>query len=253
MLNVKEVSKSYGSFEAVKGISFNIEPGEILGFLGPNGAGKTSTIKMCCGLLKPTSGTISINHHSISLEPVKAKFNLGYVPDEPFLYMDLTGRQFLDFIGEIYNVSPQKRCDRIEYYLSLLDISDKGDELISSYSRGMKRKIALIAGIIHQPKVLLLDEPTLGLDAMSAKKCKDIIKDLALKENTAILLTTHIMEIAEQICDKIAVISDGKIIAWGSLEELRRQSQESGNLEDIFIKLAQQSIGEDYERIKNTL
>lgn len=253
MLNVNQVRKSYGSFEAVKGVSFDIKPGEILGFLGPNGAGKTTTIKMCCGLLNPDSGTISINHHPITIEPVEAKRNLGYVPDEPFLYMDLTGRQFIDFIGEIYGVEPHKRVERMEHYLSLLEMSDKGNELISSYSRGMKRKIALIAGIIHEPKVLLLDEPTLGLDAMSAKKSKDIIKDLARKENTAILLTTHVMEIAEQICDKIAVISDGKIIACGTLDELRGQSQESGTLEDVFVKLAQQDIGEAHESVENTL
>ena len=141
----------------------------------------------------------------------------------------------------------------MEYYLSLLEMSDKGNEMIGSYSRGMKRKIALIAGIIHEPKVLLLDEPTLGLDAMSAKKTKDIIKTLAYKEKTAILLTTHVMEIAEQICDKIAVISDGKIIACGTLEELRDQSQESGTLEDVFVKLAKQDMGEAHESIKNTL
>lgn len=253
MLKVNEVIKKYGSFEAVKGISFEIKPGEILGFLGPNGAGKTTTIKMCCGLLNPDSGSITIDQHLIDAEPERAKKALGFVPDEPFLYTDLTGRQFLDFVGEIYGVDPKVRHERMSHYLTYLEMTDKADDLIKSYSRGMKRKIALIAGIIHQPKVLLLDEPTLGLDAMSAKKSKDLIREIAYKEGTAVLLTTHVMEIAEQICDRIAVITDGKIIALGTLEQLQERAQDSGSLEDVFVKLAHQEIGEEDVNIENAV
>lgn len=237
MLEINQVKKNYGNFEAVKGVTFEIKPGEIVGFLGPNGAGKTTTIKMCCGLLIPDSGSIKIAGHDIVSSPEWAKKQLGYVPDEPFLYDKLTGRQFAHFVGEIYGVEPSVREERIESLLEELELSDKGDDWIGSYSRGMKRKIALIAGIVHAPKVLLLDEPTLGLDAISAKKSKDIIRKLAKDQNTAVLITTHVMEIAEQICDRIAVISKGNIIAQGTLEELQRQAQNQGSLEDVFMTL----------------
>ena len=237
MLKLDNITKKYGTFEAVKHVSFNILPGEIVGFLGPNGAGKTTTIKMCCGLLMPDSGTITIGDENIATSPERAKKLLGYVPDDPFLYDKLTGRQFVHFVGEIYGVPPMLREQRVQHYLEQLDMIEKADDLIGSYSRGMKRKIALMAGIIHAPKVLLLDEPTLGLDAISAKRSKDIIRKLAKEEGTAVLITTHVMEIAEQICDRIAVISKGSIIAQGTLEQLQAQAQNKGTLEDVFMTL----------------
>ncbi len=237
MLTITDIKKSYGSFEAVKGVSFEIGAGEIVGFLGPNGAGKTTTIKMCCGLLIPDSGSITVGTNNVAHEPELAKKHLGYVPDEPFLYDKLTGRQFIRFVGDIYGVAPIERERRLEHFLKELDLLDKADDLIGSYSRGMKRKIALIAGMIHKPKVLLLDEPTLGLDAISAKKSKDMIRKLAKEEGTAVLITTHVMEIAEHICDRIAVISKGSIIAQGTLEELQHQAQSKGSLEDVFVTL----------------
>lgn len=240
MLSVKNVKKSYGTTDAVKEVSFEIKPGEILGFLGPNGAGKTTTIKMCCGLLIPDQGAITIENFDMAKSPEAAKKLLGYVPDEPFLYDKLTGRQFLDFVSEIYAVEPADFDERLNEWLEALDMIEKIDELIGSYSRGMKRKIALMAGMIHNPKVLLLDEPTLGLDAVSAKKSKEIIRKMA-KQGTAVLLTTHVMEIAEQICDRIAVISHGKIIAEGTLEELRNQAAQQGTLEEVFFKLTEEA------------
>lgn len=240
MLSVKNVKKSYGATDAVKEVSFEIKPGEILGFLGPNGAGKTTTIKMCCGLLIPDQGAITIENFDMAKSPEAAKKLLGYVPDEPFLYDKLTGRQFLDFVSEIYAVEPADFDERLNEWLEALDMIEKIDELIGSYSRGMKRKIALMAGMIHNPKVLLLDEPTLGLDAVSAKKSKEIIRKMA-KQGTAVLLTTHVMEIAEQICDRIAVISHGKIIAEGTLEELRNQAAQQGTLEEVFFKLTEEA------------
>ena len=240
MLSVQNVKKSYGNTDAVKEVSFEIKPGEILGFLGPNGAGKTTTIKMCCGLLIPDHGAITIENFDMAKSPESAKRLLGYVPDEPFLYDKLTGRQFLDFVSEIYAVAPADFEERLNEWLEALDMVEKIDELIGSYSRGMKRKIALMAGMIHNPKVLLLDEPTLGLDAVSAKKSKEIIRKMA-KQGTAVLLTTHVMEIAEQICDRIAVISHGKIIAEGTLEELRNQAAQQGTLEEVFFKLTEEA------------
>lgn len=244
MLSVQRVNKSYGKTDAVKEVSFEIKPGEILGFLGPNGAGKTTTIKMCCGLLIPDHGAITIENFDMAKSPEAAKRLLGYVPDEPFLYDKLTGRQFLDFVSEIYGVEPADFEVRLNEWLDALDMVEKIDELIGSYSRGMKRKIALMAGMIHHPKVLLLDEPTLGLDAVSAKKSKEIIRKMA-KQGTAVLLTTHVMEIAEQICDRIAVISHGRIIAEGTLEELRNQAAQQGTLEEVFFKLTEEAPSEE--------
>lgn len=240
MLSVQRVRKSYGKTIAVNEVSFEIKSGEILGFLGPNGAGKTTTIKMCCGLLIPDQGNITIENIDLAKAPEAAKRMLGYVPDEPFLYDKLTGHQFLDFVSEIYGVEPADFDQRLSEWVDALDMAGKMDELIGSYSRGMKRKIALMAGMIHNPKVLLLDEPTLGLDAVSAKKSKEIIRNMA-KQGTAVLLTTHVMEIAEQICDRIAVISHGRIIAEGTLEDLRNQASQEGTLEDVFFKLTEEA------------
>lgn len=241
MLKVSDLQKSYGTTKAVQGINFEVRPGEILGFLGPNGAGKTTTIKICSGLLLPTSGTVTLCDYDIVQKPTEAKRNLGYVPDDPFLYDKLTGRQFLNFVGEIYGVNPKERMERMDYMFNALEMVEKSDELIGGYSRGMKRKIALMAGIIHSPKILLLDEPTLGLDAVSAKKAKDMIKEMAYEKNTAVLLTTHVMEIAEQICDRIAVISKGKLVAVGTLKELQEKAREGTSLEEVFVNLTNQS------------
>ena len=241
MLKVSELQKSYGNTNAVQGISFEVRPGEILGFLGPNGAGKTTTIKICSGLLLPTSGNVTLCDRDIVTNPTEAKKYLGYVPDDPFLYEKLTGRQFLNFVGEIYGIDPQVRQERMEYMFKDLDMEHKSDELIGGYSRGMKRKIALMAGIIHSPKILLLDEPTLGLDAVSAKKAKDIIKEMAYEQNAAVLLTTHVMEIAEQICDRIAMISKGKLVAVGTLNELQLRAKEGTTVEEVFVNLTNES------------
>ncbi|WP_353894162.1 ABC transporter ATP-binding protein [Proteinivorax hydrogeniformans] len=244
MLKVTNMHKNYGDLKAVQGIDFEVRPGEILGFLGPNGAGKTTTIKICSGLLLPTEGEVTLCDYDIVKEPTQAKKQLGYVPDDPFLYEKLTGRQFLEFVGEIYDINPQNRHQKIEDMMEQLELTDKADELIGSYSRGMKRKIALMAGIIHSPKVLLLDEPTLGLDAVSAKKAKDIIKEMAYKKNTAVLLTTHVMEIAEQICDRIAVINKGKLVAVGTLEELQQKAKDGTTLEEVFVNITKQQTSD---------
>jgi ABC-2 type transport system ATP-binding protein len=239
MIRINNVSKSYGKLKAVNNISFKVNPGEIYSFLGPNGAGKTTTIKMCCGLLKPDSGSIEINNYDITKSPIEAKKAIGYVPDDLFLYKELTGLQFLRFVADVYRVPAEKREENIEYYLKLFELADKANEMIGSYSQGMRRKIGLISGVIHSPKVLLLDEPTLGLDAYSAKTAKDMIRDFA-KNGSAVILTTHIMEIAEQISNRIGIISKGNIIAEGSLEEIKQNSEIQTNLEDVFITLTKE-------------
>lgn len=242
MLEVSNLVKKYGKTEAVRGINFQVQPGEILGFLGPNGAGKSTTIKICAGLLEATSGTVRINTYDIKKDTIEAKRNLGYVPENPYLYEQLTGREFLQLVSDIYlkDVEAAERETRVSDILELLEMSSKADELIGSYSQGMGRKIILAAAFIHKPKVILLDEPTHGLDAYSARVVKDLFQKQA-DEGSAILLTTHVMEIAERLCDRIAVIYEGKIKAVGTLEQLRQTaaSQES-TLEDIFLQITRE-------------
>ncbi|MTI94732.1 MAG: ABC transporter ATP-binding protein [Firmicutes bacterium] len=235
MLKVTNLFRDYGKTRAVNDVSFEVKPGEIFGFLGPNGAGKTSTIKVCTGLLKPTAGSVSINGYDIVQEPVAAKGQFGYVPDNPFLYNKLTGWEFLRFVGSVYLRDSEVIDERIKDALEMLELTDKADELLGSYSMGMRRKTAIAAAILHRPPVLFLDEPTSGLDAVSAKRVKDLLRTLA-NEGSAILLTTHIMEIAELISDRIGVINKGRLIATGTMDELRAQAP-GATLEEVFMAL----------------
>jgi ABC-2 type transport system ATP-binding protein len=241
MLEVTNLTKHYGKTRAVDGITFTIEPGEVFGFLGPNGAGKTTTIKVCTGLLKPTEGQVKVAGFDIVRQSVEAKANLGYVPDAPFLYDKLTGREFLRFVGAVYlRKTPAAVDGRVDEILELVDLADRADELLEGYSFGMKRKITLGAAILHRPRVLLLDEPTVGLDAVSARRAKDVFRQMA-ESGSAVLLTTHIMEIAERLCERIGIIHRGKLVAVGTLAELREQAQSPGStLEDVFLSLTEE-------------
>ncbi len=244
MLEVKNLVKNYGKKQAVKGINFTVRPGEIFGFLGHNGAGKTTTIKVSSGLLKPTSGSVKICGYDIVTQPVEAKKNLGYVPENPYLYDKLTGREFLSMVSGIYMKGMSDAGSSINHLLEQLQMFDEADQLIGSYSQGMRRKITLGAALLHKPKVMLLDEPTTGLDAVSAKAAKDMFRKHA-DEGAAVLFTTHILEIAERICDRIGVIYHGELIAVGTLDELKEKASSSGStLEDIFLKLTQENINE---------
>lgn len=240
MLEVTDLVKHYGKIRAVDGISFAVKPGEVFGFLGPNGAGKTTTIKVCTGLLKPTRGQVSVDGFDITRQPEEAKRKLGYAPDNPFLYEKLTAREFLQFVGAVYlRNEPAGVNGRVDEVLEMIGLAARADELIEGYSFGMKRKVTLCAAILHRPKVLLLDEPTSGLDAASARLVKDIFRQLA-KTGSAVLLTTHIMEIAERLCDRIGIINNGKLIAVGTLAELREQTRSPGStLEDVFLSLTE--------------
>jgi len=240
MLEVIDLVKHYGKIRAVDGVSFTVREGELFGFLGPNGAGKTTTIKVCTGLLKPTRGQVRVGGFDIAREPVEAKGNLGYAPDNPFLYEKLTAREFLQFVGAVYlRKKPAGVMERVDEVLEMIGLADRADELIERYSFGMKRKVVLCAAILHRPRVLLLDEPTSGLDAASARLVKDVFRGLAEK-GSAVLLTTHIMEIAERLCDRIGIINEGKLIAVGTLAELREQAKSPGStLEDVFLSLTE--------------
>ncbi|MCL0064790.1 ABC transporter ATP-binding protein [Dehalococcoidia bacterium] len=235
ILRVENLSKSYGRFAAVKEVSFELRRGEVFGFLGPNGAGKTTTIKVCTGLLKPSAGRVIIGGFDIVKQPVAAKELLGYVPDNPFLYDKLTGREFVRFVSRLYNSNSAEQ--RIQELFDSFEMSDKIDELIQGYSRGMRQKTALISALIHNPQILFVDEPTANLDPRSARLAKDIFRALT-KQGVSVFMSTHIMEIAERLCDRIGIIHHGELVALGTLSELNQQAAlEGSTLEDAFLEL----------------
>ena len=240
--------KVYGAHIAVQRVELVVQPGEILGFLGPNGAGKTTTIKMLTGLIKPTAGRALIGGHDIQRDPVAAKAMLGYVPDTPNLYGKLTGREFLRFMGRLYRVPTAQAEHRAGELLRLFDLTTAASDLIEGYSHGMQQKMALAGALVHDTKVLFLDEPTVGLDPKSARLIKDLLGQLR-NLGTAVFLSTHILEIAERMCDRVVIIDKGVIIAAGTMAELRARGGQ-GSLEDIFLNL---TGGAEYAPIAEVL
>lgn len=234
-IEAKGLRKTYGQHEAVKNLNLEIPPGEIVGFLGPNGAGKTTALKMLTGLLKPTAGTAAIAGHDIQQDPIAAKAAFGYVPDTPNLYGKLNGWEFLRFMARLYRVPKDQAERRATELLKIFELSDAASDLIEGYSHGMQQKIALAGALIHDPKVLFLDEPTVGLDPRSARVIKNMLGQLR-DRGTAVMFSTHILEIAERMCDRVIIINHGEVIASGTLAELRTRQGE-GSLEDIFISL----------------
>jgi ABC-2 type transport system ATP-binding protein len=229
------LQKQYGDTLAVKGVDLQVRPGEIFGFLGPNGAGKTTTIKMLIGLLRPSAGVARIGGHDIQREPIAAKSLIGYVPDQPYLPEKLTAREYLEFIGGLYQLNHAEARRRGEELLRLFNLEDRGDEFVGGYSHGMRQKTALAGALLHNPKAFFLDEPTVGLDPRSARLIKDILREVS-ERGTAVFLTTHILEIAERMCDRVAIISGGTVIATGTMDELRA-GRSGESLEDIFLEL----------------
>jgi ABC-2 type transport system ATP-binding protein len=236
LIETKNLVKRYGDKTAVQNVSFNVFGGEVFGFLGPNGAGKTTTIKMIVGLLRPTSGSVMVAGYDALTQPLQAKAVSGYVPDSPNLYTKLSARELLHFIGDLYEMPRQKVVERIEELLRLFELGEVQDDLIESYSHGMKQKVALAAALIHDPKVLVLDEPTVGLDPRSARLIKDMLRQMA-DRGAAVFLSTHILEIAERMCDRIGIIDKGNLVAAGTMEELRSLGKGEKSLEDIFLNL----------------
>jgi ABC-2 type transport system ATP-binding protein len=237
MLTLTNLTKQFGRFRAVDDLSLEVAPGELFGFLGPNGAGKTTTIKMMCGLLRPTAGTVEIAGHDIQRQPLGAKAVLGLVPDSPVLYKKLTGREFVRFVGELYAIDSKASAKRIDDLLKLLDMTSAADDTIETYSHGMKQKTSLMAALIHDPKLIVLDEPTVGLDPRSAKIVKDVLKALCTMGKT-VFMSTHILEIAERVCDRVGIINKGKLVALGTIAELKSRTGSGGvSLEDVFLEL----------------
>ncbi len=237
LIETRNLIKRYGDKIAVNDVSFDVRSGEIFGFLGPNGAGKTTTIKIIVGLLRPTLGTVRVGGYDVQMQPMQAKAASGYVPDTPNLYAKLTARELLRFVGDLYDLDRRLATQRVEDLLRMFDLASAADDTIDSYSHGMQQKTALAAALMHDPKVLVLDEPTVGLDPKSARLIKDILRQMA-ERGTAVFLSTHILEIAERMCDRIGIINQGALIAVGTMNELRA-SDKSGeaSLEDIFLSL----------------
>ncbi len=246
MIKTVGLTKQYGNITAVDNVNLEISKGELFGFLGPNGAGKTTTIKMLTGLLKPTSGQAEIGGFDIVKEPLKAKSIFGYVPDQPNLYDKLTAVELLGFIADLYQINGKIKQVRIGELLELMELADRGDELIQGYSHGMKQKVAIAGALIHEPEVIFLDEPTVGLDPKSARKIKDILRELC-NRGTTIFMSTHILEIAEKMCDRVGIIDKGSLVAMGTIEDLRHQSKSEGSsLEDLFLQI---TGGSEYEDV----
>ncbi len=229
------LTKRFGTTLAADDVTLSIAPGEIFGFLGPNGAGKTTTIKMLVGLLKPTAGHAFIGGYDVHANPLPAKARLGYAPDEPILPEKLTPHEYLEYLAGLYQLPPEAALRRGNELLTLFAIEDRADDLIEGFSHGMKQKAALAGALLHGPACLFLDEPTVGLDPKSARLIKDLLRRLA-DRGTAVFMSTHILEIAERMCDRVGIIQAGRVIAAGTLGELRR-GQEGESLEDIFLQL----------------
>lgn len=237
MLELQGVRKHYGRFEAVKGIDLTVRRGEIFGFLGPNGAGKTTTIRMVAGVLRPTAGRMLLGGDDLRVHPERAKARIGYIPDRPYLYEKLSGGEFLRFVAGLWGREGDEVEARADRLLELFQLAPWKDELIESYSHGMRQKILISSALIHQPELIVVDEPMVGLDPRSAKLLKDLFRTFSGHGGT-VFLSTHTLEVAEALCDRIAIISEGEIIALGTMDELRNQAEAGGaHLEEIFLKV----------------
>ena len=232
MLEIKNLTKTYGDKKAVDDLTIHIEPGEVYGFIGHNGAGKTTTLKACTGILEFDSGEITINGTSIKDDPLSCKKQFAYIPDNPDLYDFMTGIKYLNFISDIFGVSADDRMDRIHKYAQRFEIEKDLGQPIATYSHGMKQKLAILAAWIHEPKLIIMDEPFVGLDPKAAFTVKEMMREVC-DNGGAIFFSTHVLEVAEKICDKVAIIKQGKLISSGTMEEVKGDE----SLEDVFLEL----------------
>jgi len=240
MIKIENITKSFGDVVAVNNLSFEVKPGEIFGLLGPNGAGKTTTVKLILGLLELDQGDITVFGLHPEKDEVKIKEKLGYVSEDPLIYKSMTPRMLFNFIASIRNLDERETTEKLQYYLESLEAIEYYDKLIATLSRGNKQKMQVIASLIHDPDLLILDEPLTGLDAKSAKVVKEIV-ELHSERGGSVIFSTHILEIAEDMCDRIAIIDKGKLIAVGTVKELSQMADKAGaDLETIFLSLTQQ-------------
>jgi ABC-2 type transport system ATP-binding protein len=232
MIEIRDLTKRYGDFTAVDRLSLTAVPGQIFGFLGPNGAGKTTTIRIIAGLSLPTSGTVRVAGVDVLADPVRAKAAIGYVPDRPYLYEKLTGRELLHFVADLYRKDWRVCEPHAVAMLQTFGLGDWIDARIENLSHGMKQKLVIVSALVHDPPVLVIDEPMVGLDALAQRQVKQLLRRLA-DEGKTILLTTHTLSVAEAVCDRIAIINRGRIVAAGTTAELKKDSA----LEDVFLEL----------------
>jgi ABC-2 type transport system ATP-binding protein len=247
LIELIELTKRFGQLVAVNRINLHVKQGEIFGFLGPNGAGKTTTIKMLAGLLKPTSGRASIDGYDVVAHPMEAKRVIGFIPDQPFLYEKLTGGEFLRFIGSLFAMKKAEVELRISDLLGLFELDGWADELIESYSHGMKQRLVMSSALLHNPKVIIVDEPMVGLDPKGINLVKKIFRQKS-EEGVTIFLSTHTLEIAQQLCHRLGIVNEGKLIAMGTLSELmtalEHKTAQTGTLESLFLALTGKSLDE---------
>ena len=237
MISIKGVSKTYGkSTLAVDSLDLEIEEGQITGFIGPNGAGKTTTLKMITGILNQDEGIITVNGFDIAKEPLKTKLQFGFVPDNPDMFLRLKGIEYLNFMADLYNTGTQERKDQINIMADRFEMKEALGDKILSYSHGMRQKIVIMGALIHNPSVWILDEPLTGLDPKSAFELKEMMKE-HVKNGNSVLFSTHVLEVAEKLCDKVAIINKGKLIFSGTLEELKADHKEGESLENIFLSI----------------
>lgn len=246
MIELFHLSKNFGDFWAVRDVTLKVAAGEVFGFLGPNGAGKTTTIRMMAGLMKPTSGRVFLDGKDIFREPEEAKAILGFIPDRPYLYEKLTGGEFLEFIADLHGLNRgDHRRRRVAELLEFFDLQGWGRELVESYSHGMRQRLVIAAALLHRPKVLIVDEPMVGLDPKGTRLVKRLFFDLA-QVGVAIFMSTHNLEVAEEMCHRIGIINEGRVIALGTMQELREKAEsEDERLEPLFLKLTgEERLGE---------
>lgn len=237
MLRIKHLTKTYGAKKAVDDLSLEIAPGEIYGFIGHNGAGKTTTIKSCCGIIGFDGGEITVGGISVKEKPLECKRMIAYIPDNPDLYEFLSGIKYLNFVADIYGIPKREREEKIAKYADLFELTDDLAQPVSSYSHGMKQKLAIIGALIHSPRLMVLDEPFVGLDPKAAHILKGLMRELC-DNGGAIFFSTHVLEVAEKLCDKIAIIKDGKLIVSGKTDEVRGNT----SLENVFLELEEDNV-----------
>ena len=237
MIAIRDLVKTYGKFTAVDGVTLDVQPGEIHGFLGPNGAGKTTTLRMIAGLLKPTSGRIEVNGHDIAKEPEAAKASLGFIPDRPYIYEKLTAGEFLRFHGGLFGLDGTGIGARVREMLELFELGRWENELVESFSHGMKQRLVMSAAFLHRPQAVVVDEPMVGLDPRGARLIKDVFRKMS-QRGVGILMSTHTLEVAQEMCDQISIILKGRIIASGTVAEIRAMGDSGDDhLTSVFLKL----------------
>ena len=249
MIAVHDLVKQYGGFTAVDGVNITVAPGEIHGFLGPNGAGKTTTLRMIAGLLKPTSGRVVVNGHDLSTAPEAAKASLGFIPDRPFIYEKLTAGEFLRFHGGLYGLNGDDTMRRVQEMLDIFELRRWENELVESFSHGMKQRLVMSAAFLHRPRAVAVDEPMVGLDPRGARLIKDVFRRMS-ESGVAILMSTHTLEVAEEVCHRLSIITKGRIVANGTVDEVRALAGgDDDQLTSVFLKLTGGSALQEIDEV----